>query len=86
MAAIFLTILLFTEQELGVAVLSDLQRQRESIMHSRETLSHVDANVGKARQVLATMSRRITQNKLIMYGVIALLVGCIGLLVWAKLT
>lgn len=77
---------LLETEELGVAVLSDLQRQRESIMHSRETLSHVDANVGKARQVLATMSRRITQNKLIMYGVIALLVGCIGLLIWAKLT
>ena len=69
-----------------MAVLSDLQRQRESIMHSRETLSQVDANVGKARQVLAAMSRRITQNKLIMYGIIALLVGCIGLLIWAKLT
>lgn len=76
----------YDAQELGVAVLSDLQRQRESIMHSRETLSHVDANVGKARQVLATMSRRITQNKLIMYGVIAILAGCIGLLIWAKLT
>ncbi|KAI8107627.1 hypothetical protein M9434_004564 [Picochlorum sp. BPE23] len=74
------------DDELGVSVLSDLQRQRESIMHSRETLSHVDANVGKARQVLAVMSRRITQNKFIMYGIIALLVGAIGLLIWAKLT
>lgn len=55
-------------------------------MHSRETLSQVDANVGKARQVLAAMSRRITQNKLIMYGIIVLLAGCIGLLIWAKLT
>lgn len=55
-------------------------------MHSRETLSLVDANIGKARQVLAAMSRRITQNKLIMYGVIALLVGAIGLIIWTKLT
>mmetsp|Transcript_5131 Transcript_5131/g.10140 ORF Transcript_5131/g.10140 Transcript_5131/m.10140 type:complete len:219 (-) Transcript_5131:2226-2882(-) len=77
---------LLETEELGVSVLSDLQRQRESIMHSRETLSHVDANVGKARQVLAVMSRRITQNKFIMYGIIALLVGAIGLLIWAKLT
>ena len=73
-------------QELGVAVLTDLQRQRESIMHSRETLSQVDAHVGTARQILAVMSRRITQNKMIMYGVIAVLTGCIGLLIWAKLT
>lgn len=69
-----------------MAVLSDLQRQRETIMHSRETLGAVDANVGIARQVLATMSRRITQNKLIMYGVIGVLTGAILLLLYAKLT
>lgn len=67
-------------------MLSDLQRQRESIMHSRETLSFIDANVGKARQILATMSRRITQNKLIMYGIIAMLVGAIALIIWSKLS
>ena len=69
-----------------MAVLSDLQRQRETIMHSRETLGQVDTNVGTARQILAVMSRRITQNKMIMYGVIAVLMGAIGLLIWAKLT
>ncbi len=67
-------------------MLSDLQRQRETIMHSRETLGQVDENVGTARQILAVMSRRITQNKMIMYGVIAVLTGAIGLLIWAKLT
>ena len=50
-----------------------------------DTLAAVDASVGKARQVLATMSRRITQNKVIMWGVIALLAGAIGLVVWAKI-
>ena len=71
-------------QELGISVLSDLQRQRESILHSRDTLGAVDANVGRAREVLATMSRRIVQNNVIMWGVIALLVGAIGLVIWAK--
>ena len=75
----------FCAQDLGISVLSDLQRQRESILHSRDTLAAVDASVGKARQVLATMSRRITQNKVIMWGVIALLAGAIGLVVWAKI-
>jgi len=46
----------------------------------------VDANIGRARQVLTTMSRRIVQNKVIMWGVIALLVGAIGLVIWAKLS
>ena len=55
-------------------------------MHSRETLGQVDENVGTARQILAVMSRRITQNKMIMYGVIAVLTGSIGFLIWPKLS
>lgn len=73
-------------QELGISVLADLQRQRETIVHSRDTLAGVDASIGKARQVLATMSRRIMQNKVIMWGVIALLCGAIGLIIWSKLS
>ena len=71
-------------QELGVSILSDLQRQRESILHSRDTLGGIDASVGRAREVLNVMSRRIVQNKLIMWGVIALLAGAIGLVLWSK--
>ena len=66
--------------------MSDLQRQRETIMHSSETLGQVDENVGTVRQILAVTSRRITLNKMIMYGVIAVLTGAIGLLIWAKLS
>ena len=73
-------------QELGVSVLSDLQRQRESILHSRDTLGTVDSNIGRAREVLSVMSRRIMQKKVIMWGVIALLVGAIGLIIWSKLS
>jgi vesicle transport through interaction with t-SNAREs protein 1 len=72
-------------QELGVSILSDLQRQRETIVHSRDTLHSVDVNVSKSRQVLATMSRRIVQNKVIMWGIILLLVGAIGLVLWSKI-
>lgn len=69
-----------------MSILSDLQRQRETILHSRDTLGGVDASIGQARQVLASMSRRITQNKVIMWGVIALLAGSIGLVLWAKVS
>jgi predicted nucleic acid-binding Zn ribbon protein len=55
-------------------------------MHSRDTLGTVDASIGRAREVLGRMSRRITQNKVIMWGVIALLVGSIGLVIWAKIS
>jgi len=50
-------------QELGVQILSDLQRQRETILHSRDTLQTVDTHISRSRQILQTMSRRITQNK-----------------------
>ena len=55
-------------------------------MHSRDTLQGVDVSISKARQVLASMSRRIVQNKVIMWGIILLLVGSIGLVLWAKLS
>lgn len=68
-----------------MSILSDLQRQRESILHSRDTLGTVDANIGRAREVLGVMSRRIAQNKVIMWGVIAMLVAAIALIIWAKI-
>jgi vesicle transport through interaction with t-SNAREs protein 1 len=71
-------------QELGVQILSDLQRQRETILHSRDTLHTVDTHVSRSRQILQSMSRRITQNKLIMWGIILLLLGAIGLVLYAK--
>lgn len=44
-------------------ILSDLQRQRETILHSRDTLQTVDTHISRSRQILQTMSRRIVQNK-----------------------
>ena len=65
-------------------ILTDLQRQRETILHSRDTLHTVDTHVSRSRQILQSMSRRILQNKVIMWGIILLLLGAIGLVVWAK--
>lgn len=86
LTAPWLLLPLLCMQELGVQILSDLQRQRETILHSRDTLAGVDVNISKSRQILSTMSRRILQNKLITYGIICLLLGAIGLVLWAKLS
>ena len=80
-----LLLLLLLLQELGVSILSDLQRQRESVLHSRDRVADIDSTISQARTILGTMSRRITQNKIIAYGIIALLVGAIGLVMWKKL-
>lgn len=44
----------------------------------------MDTHISRSRQILQTMSRRILQNKLIMWGIILLLLGAIGLVLWAK--
>lgn len=44
----------------------------------------VDTHISRSRQILSTMSKRILQNKLIMWGIILLLLGAIGLVLWAK--
>lgn len=72
-------------QELGTSILGDLHRQRETITHARDTLHGADDNIATARRVLAVMSRRLMTNKLIMIGIICLLLGAIGLILYYKL-
>jgi len=67
-----------------VNILQDLHRQRETITHARDTLHGVDDNILKSRKILSVMARRIMQNKAIMFGIIAMLVGSIGLVVYFK--
>lgn len=57
--------------------MQDLNRQRETIVGARDKLHGADANIGKARAILADMTKRIMTNKLIMYGIIGFLVLCI---------
>ena len=71
-------------QELGVSILQDLHRQRQTILHARDTLHGADDNISTARRTLAAMSQRVLQNKLIMIGIILLLVACIGLVLYFK--
>jgi vesicle transport through interaction with t-SNAREs protein 1 len=72
-------------QELGVSILQDLHRQRQTITHARDTLHGADDNIAQARRVLAGMSRRITANKAIMFAIIGLLVGAILLVLYFKI-
>lgn len=72
-------------QELGVTILEDLARQRETILHARSTLHGADDGIARARKLLSTMSRRITTNRLLMGGIVATLVGAIILLIAVKL-
>jgi len=72
-------------EELGVSILQDLARQRETIVHARDTLHGADDNIGKARKILSTMSKRILTNKIIMFGISAFLLFAIILIIYVKL-
>ena len=67
-----------------MGILQDLHRQRETIGHAHDTLHGVDDNISRARRVLASMSRRLLTNKVVMLGIILLLVASIVLVVYYK--
>ncbi|KAL6762524.1 Qb-SNARE, VTI1-family [Haematococcus lacustris] len=71
-------------EDLGASILQNLHSQRETIMHSKDTLASADDNISKARKLLSDMTRRMMQNKLIMAGVILFLLAGIAIIIWAK--
>lgn len=71
-------------QELGVNILQDLARQRETIVNARDTLHGADDNISKARKILGTMSKRIMTNKIITFGIAAFLLAAIFLIIYVK--
>jgi vesicle transport through interaction with t-SNAREs protein 1 len=72
-------------EELGVNILQDLARQRETIVNARDTLHGADDNISKARKILGTMSKRIMTNKIITFGIAAFLLAAIILIIYVKL-
>ncbi|MEW5300644.1 MAG: hypothetical protein WDW38_001206 [Sanguina aurantia] len=70
--------------ELGTGILQNLAAQRETLLHSRETLHAADEGISKARTILLGMSRRVMQNKFLMVGIILFLIAGICLIVYLK--
>lgn len=75
---------LLETEELGVSILQDLHKQRETINHAREHLHDADDSIGRARKVLTSMSRRAMTNKLILALIIMLLLASIGVIIYFK--
>ncbi|KAK3042722.1 hypothetical protein RJ639_000780, partial [Escallonia herrerae] len=73
-------------EELGVSILHDLHQQRQSLLHSNNTLHGVDENIGRSKKILTGMSRRMSRNKWIIGAVIAALVLAIILILYFKLS
>eukprot|EP00246_Nothoceros_aenigmaticus_P005391 TRINITY_DN17428_c0_g1_i1.p1 TRINITY_DN17428_c0_g1~~TRINITY_DN17428_c0_g1_i1.p1 ORF type:complete len:222 (+),score=47.63 TRINITY_DN17428_c0_g1_i1:252-917(+) len=76
---------LLETEELGVSILQDLHQQRQSLLHSQNTLHGVDDGLSKSRKILNSMGRRMNRNKWAMWTVIAALILSIGLILYFKL-
>ena len=53
-------------------------------MRARDTIHGADDTISKSRKILSNMGRRIFQNKVLMYGIIAMLVFAIVLVAYFK--
>ncbi|KAL6870993.1 hypothetical protein ACP4OV_014841 [Aristida adscensionis] len=71
-------------EDLGVSLLHDLHRQRQTLLHADETLITVDDNVGKSRRIIGAMARRMDRNKWIIGLIIVLLVLAILVILYFK--
>nr|GEW14116.1 vesicle transport v-SNARE 13-like [Tanacetum cinerariifolium] len=74
-------------EELGVSILflQDLHQQRQSLLHANKTLHGVDDNIGRSKQILTGMVRRMNRNKWIIGSIVAVLVLAIILILYFKL-
>lgn len=75
---------LLETEELGVNILEDLSRQRETILRSKDTLHGADDGLSRARRVLGSMSRRVLTNKIIMICIALIILIAIILIVYYK--
>jgi len=71
-------------EQIGTAVLTDLQGQRDQLIRTGKKLDDVDDDVKTSRTILTGMARRVATNKLILAIIIVLLLGGIILIVYMK--
>lgn len=77
---------LLETEELGVSILQDLHQQRQTLLHTNDTVHGVDDNIGKSRKLLTSMVRRMNRNKWIIGGLIGVLIVAIILIAYFKIS
>ncbi|GAA5898326.1 hypothetical protein JCM8208_006946 [Rhodotorula glutinis] len=72
-------------EDLGTGILRDLRGQRETLEHTRDTLYEADGSIDRAAGTLKKMMRRASQQRLVTYAILALLVLLILYVLASKL-
>ena len=71
-------------ETVGSSILNNLRSQRDQILNARDTLGEADTYVDRSLRTLKSMTRRMATNKLITYGIIAVLIMLIFLVLYSK--
>ncbi|KAL7094706.1 hypothetical protein ACP275_11G120300 [Erythranthe tilingii] len=71
-------------EELGVSLLHDLHQQRQSLLHTNNTMDGVDENIGKSRRIITNISRRMDRNKWVIGAIITVLIIAIFVVLYFK--
>lgn len=71
-------------ESVGSSILNNLRSQRDQILNARDTLGEADTYVDRSLRTLKSMTRRMATNKLITYGIIAVLIMLIFLVLYSK--
>jgi vesicle transport through interaction with t-SNAREs protein 1 len=66
--------MILESEETGKSILSDLFGQRETLQRTRDRLREANLNLGKSSRLAGTMTLRLIQNKIILFGIISFLV------------
>ncbi|QPG76941.1 hypothetical protein FOA43_004335 [Brettanomyces nanus] len=71
-------------ETVGSSIMDTLRSQRDQITNARDTLGEADNYVDRSLRTLKTMTRRLATNKIITYGIIAVLILLILLVLYSK--
>ncbi|CAH8875875.1 unnamed protein product [Trichobilharzia szidati] len=61
-------------EDVGGHILQDLSEQREKLQRSRDRLRQADSDLKRSSRLVAVMTRRVLQNKVLLIAVISLMV------------
>jgi len=68
----------------AAAILGDLSKQRQTLLHSRSMLTGGLEQLESARRLLRSMSRRATANKLVLWLIIGFIGALVLLVLWSS--
>jgi vesicle transport through interaction with t-SNAREs 1 len=71
-------------EAIGISTLEDLNRQREQMERTKDTLQSADTWITKSQGLVRTMQNRLATNKVLSASIIVMLIALILIIVYWK--